>query len=36
MATANAATFDGINDYLSRDADYTGSAESKLWTGLVW
>lgn len=36
MATANAATFDGTGDYLTRDADYTGNANSKLWAFAIW
>ncbi len=33
---ANGVTFDGTNDYLTRDADLTGSADSQLWSGSFW
>lgn len=36
MATANAVTFDGTNDYLTRGADLTGAANSKQWTFVCW
>ncbi len=32
----NAVNFDGSNDYLSRGADLTGAADSKIWSGSVW
>lgn len=32
MATANAVTFDGTNDYLTRGADLDGNADSQQWT----
>lgn len=34
--TTTGASFDGVNDWLSRDADLTGNADSKLWTGSFW
>lgn len=36
MATANAATFDGVNDYLTRGADLTGNADSKQLAFSIW
>lgn len=36
MANANAATFDGSTDYLTRGADLTGSADSKLVSGALF
>lgn len=33
---ANPVAFDGTNDYLTRGADYTDGADSKLWTGSLW
>ncbi len=38
MATANAATFDGTNDFLdlAAESDLSGNANSKLWTGSIW
>ncbi len=33
---ANGVNFDGANDYLTRGADLTGAADSKLWSGSVW
>ena len=33
---ANGVNFDGSNDYLTRGADLTGVADSKLWSGSVW
>lgn len=34
--TAQGVNFDGTNDYLSRGADLTGNADSKLWSGSFW
>ena len=34
--TANAVNFDGTNDYITRGADLTGNADSKLVTGSFW
>jgi hypothetical protein len=33
---ANAVSFDGANDYLTRGAGLTGAADSKLWTLSFW
>jgi hypothetical protein len=34
--TANAVTFDGTNDYLTRGGGLTGAADSKLFTASFW
>ncbi|MHC4706763.1 MAG: LamG-like jellyroll fold domain-containing protein [Planctomycetota bacterium] len=36
MATANAVTFDGSNDYLNRNPDFTGNADTQQWTFSFW
>jgi hypothetical protein len=35
-ATVGAVVFDGANDYLTRGDDYTGAADSKMWTCSFW
>lgn len=36
MSTANAVTFDGSNDYLTRGADLTNNGDTKLFTFSFW
>ena len=33
---ANGSRFDGTNDQLTRSSDFSGNADSKLWTGSFW
>lgn len=36
MSLANAVTFDGANDYLTRGGDLDGASDSKLWSWSFW